>query len=48
MARVGENSLTVAWVHHSLTERCASYRFALEHLTVAEPDAGRRRGRTHR
>ena len=36
-ARVGENSLTVAWVHHSLTERCASYRFALEHLTVAEP-----------
>jgi hypothetical protein len=37
MARVGENSLTVAWVHHSLTERCASYRYALEHLTVAEP-----------
>ena len=36
-ARVGENSLTVAWVHHSLTERCASYRYALEHLTVAEP-----------
>jgi hypothetical protein len=37
LARVGENSLTIAWVHHSLTERCASYRFALEHLTVAEP-----------
>src|SRR5580704_3717553 len=37
LARVGENSLTVAWVHHSLTERCAGYRFALEHLTVAEP-----------
>ena len=37
MARVGENSLTIAWVHHSLTERCASYRYALEHLTVAEP-----------
>jgi len=36
-ARVGENSLTIAWVHHSLTERCASYRYALEHLTVAEP-----------
>jgi hypothetical protein len=36
-ARVGENSLTVAWVHRSLTQRCASYRYALEHLTVAEP-----------
>jgi hypothetical protein len=36
-ARVGENSLTVAWVYHALTERCASYRYALEHLTVAEP-----------
>ncbi len=36
-ARVGENSLTIAWVHHSLTERCASYRYALDHLTVAEP-----------
>jgi hypothetical protein len=38
LARVGENSLTIAWVHHSLTERCAGYRFALEHLTVAEPE----------
>jgi hypothetical protein len=37
LARIGENSLTIAWVHHSLTERCAGYRFALEHLTVAEP-----------
>jgi hypothetical protein len=36
-ARVGENALTIAWAHHSLTERCASYRYALEHLTVAEP-----------
>jgi hypothetical protein len=36
-ARVGENSLTIAWVQHSLTERCAAYRFALEHLAVAEP-----------
>jgi len=36
-ARVGENSLTIAWVQHSLTERCAGYRYALEHLTVAEP-----------
>jgi hypothetical protein len=38
-ARVGENSLTIAWVQHSLTERCAGYRFALEHLVVAEPEA---------
>jgi hypothetical protein len=37
LARVGESALTIAWVHHSLTERCASYRYALEHLTVAEP-----------
>ncbi len=37
-ARVGENSLTIAWVQHSLADRCASYRFALEHLAVAEPD----------
>jgi hypothetical protein len=36
-ARIGENSLVVAWVQHSLTERCAGYRFALEHLAVAEP-----------
>jgi hypothetical protein len=39
LARVGENSLTIAWVHHSLTERCASYRFALDHLVVVEPDS---------
>ncbi|MGH6673443.1 MAG: hypothetical protein ACRECV_15940 [Xanthobacteraceae bacterium] len=38
-ARIGENSLTVAWVQHALTERCAGYRFALEHLSVAEPDS---------
>ena len=37
LARVGENSLTIAWVHRSLTERCAGYRFALDHLVVAEP-----------
>lgn len=36
-ARVGENSLTIAWVQHSLADRCAGYRFALEHLAVAEP-----------
>lgn len=38
LARVGENSLTIAWAHHSLTMRCAGYRFALEHLVVAEPE----------
>jgi hypothetical protein len=38
LARVGENNLTIAWVHHSLTQRCAGYRFALEHLVVAEPE----------
>jgi hypothetical protein len=38
LARIGENSLTIAWVEHSLLDRCASYRFALEHLVVAEPE----------
>ena len=37
-ARVGENSLVIAWVSNSLNQRCASYRFALEHLAVAEPE----------
>ena len=38
LARVSENSLTVAWVQHSLAQRCASYRYALDHLAVAEPE----------
>jgi hypothetical protein len=38
-ARIGENSLTIAWVDKSLNQRCASYRFALEHLAVAEPQS---------
>ena len=37
LARINENSLTIAWVDKSLNQRCASYRFALEHLAVAEP-----------
>jgi hypothetical protein len=37
-ARIGENSLTIAWVSKSLEQRCASYRFALEHLAVGEPE----------
>ncbi|HEX3938411.1 MAG TPA: hypothetical protein VHX43_12985 [Xanthobacteraceae bacterium] len=38
VARINENSLTIAWVDKSLGQRCASYRFALEHLAVAEPE----------
>ena len=38
LARIGENSLTIAWVQHSLAQRCAGYRFALDHLVVAEPE----------
>jgi hypothetical protein len=38
-ARIGENALVIAWVEHALVERCASYRFALEHLAVVEPEA---------
>lgn len=38
-ARIGENALVIAWVEHALVERCASYRFALEHLAVVEPHA---------
>ena len=37
LARISENSLTITWVHNSLKQRCDSYRFALEHLAVAEP-----------
>lgn len=37
-ARIGENSLVVAWVRNSLDQRCAGYRFALEHLATGEPE----------
>jgi hypothetical protein len=37
LARVGENTLTIGWVHRALSERCAAYRYALERLVVAEP-----------
>ena len=37
-ARIGENSLTIAWVRNSLDQRCAGYRFALEHLAAGEPE----------
>jgi hypothetical protein len=37
LARIGENYLTVVWVQNSLAQRCAGYRFALNHLVVSEP-----------
>lgn len=36
-ARIGENYLVVSWVQQSLSERAASYRFALERLLIAAP-----------
>lgn len=38
LARIGENNLTIAWVENSLAQRCAGYRFALDHLAVGEPE----------
>jgi hypothetical protein len=38
LARVGENYLTVLWVQNSLVQRCAGYRFALDHLAISEPE----------
>jgi hypothetical protein len=37
LARIGENYLTVVWAQNSLVQRCAGYRFALNHLVVSEP-----------
>ncbi len=37
-ARIAENTLTIEWVQHSLAQRSAGYRFALDHLVVAEPE----------
>ncbi len=37
-ARIAENSLTISWVHASLNQRCAGYRFAIERMAVAEPE----------
>jgi hypothetical protein len=37
-ARMGENSLTIAWVQTSLAQRAVGYRFALDHLAVGEPE----------
>lgn len=38
LARIGENDFTIAWVQESLADRCAGYRFALDHLAAAEPE----------
>lgn len=35
--RVNENLFIVGWVQHSLAQRAASYRFALERLLIATP-----------
>jgi hypothetical protein len=40
LARVGENSLTIAWVQVSLAQRAESYRYALDRLAVSEPEYG--------
>ncbi len=37
-ARIAENSLTIAWVHASLNQRCAGYRFAIDRMAVQEPE----------
>ncbi len=38
LARVGENIFTIAWVQELLAQRCAGYRFALDHLAISEPE----------
>lgn len=35
--RIAENAIIVAWVHHSLSERTAGYRYALERVVVETP-----------
>jgi hypothetical protein len=36
-ARIAENALIVAWVQQALTDKSASYRYALERLVIATP-----------
>jgi hypothetical protein len=38
LARIGENTLTIAWVQTSLAQRCVGYRFTLDHLAIGEPE----------
>ena len=37
LARIGENTLIVSWVVHSLEHRADSYRYALERMVIATP-----------
>ncbi len=37
LRRVAENSLTIVWVHNSLSARAAAYRYALERLVIVVP-----------
>jgi len=37
-ARMAENALVIKWVQHSLKQRAASYRWALERLVIQAPD----------
>jgi len=36
-ARIAENALIIAWVQQALTDKSASYRYALERLVIATP-----------
>jgi hypothetical protein len=38
LARVSENNLVIAWVQESLSQRAASYRFALNRMAINEPE----------
>jgi hypothetical protein len=37
LSRITENRLVIGWVHRSLTERAAGFRYALERLVIAFP-----------
>jgi hypothetical protein len=37
LKRINENRLVVNWVYHSLTERAAGFRYALERLVIDTP-----------
>jgi hypothetical protein len=37
LGRISENHLVIGWVHHSLMERSAAFRYALERLVIADP-----------
>ncbi len=39
LARIVENRCVIQWVYRSLIERAAAYRYALEHLVIADPSA---------